>query len=97
MEVQEEPQLDARVRDRDADSVRCGKLKCTADMRMLINVEHAPVLVVRIASITPRLAQVTGPSPDGFLYEAQRRSVELVNRDDDSFTIKPVPMHQCVR
>jgi hypothetical protein len=69
-EVQQEPQLDTRIRDRDADVLRCSKLECAADVRMLVDVEHAPVLVVSIAPISPRLAQVGGSPPDGFLDEA---------------------------
>src|ERR1700678_802660 len=80
-EMQQEPQLDTRIRDRDADALRSGQFERAADARMLVDVEHAPVVVVSIASIPPFLAQIAGSLCGGFLDEAERGSVERVNRD----------------
>jgi len=42
LEVDDEPQLDARIRHHDLDSVRTGELDGVCNVGMLINIEHAP-------------------------------------------------------
>lgn len=53
LKVQERPELEARIRDRQLDTVVAGLLKGVVKVGMLINVEDAPDLIEPEEVVTP--------------------------------------------
>ena len=82
-EVEDEPQLDARVRHHDLDAVLARQPKSLGNVRVDIAVEHAPDGVVGSASTAaglPLRFLLSGNSP---MNKRDRGSAKGVDSDDD--------------
>jgi hypothetical protein len=80
IKVQQKPDLEARVRDREADLMALGKRDCPVQVRMVLrplDIEHAPVLVERARPL-PGVAFLT---LDRSFDEGQRYAVAGIDLD----------------
>jgi hypothetical protein len=94
LRMQHEPELDARVGQRDVDPPGLGEPQRTGDTGMLIDVEDAPVLTVGRAPASPGAALVGGLAGRGPLHQPQRRPVKGVDGEVRPFGVQPVPAPQ---
>lgn len=80
--MQNEPQLDARIRDRDADAVCCRLLERALEVWMFIAIEDAPDLVVCLPFTSALLSCFAALGFDGAINELERAPVKGIDRDD---------------
>lgn len=92
LKVEHKPQLNARVRERDVDAVGCGRIESLVEVRMLVAIEDAPILVTRTTKAATLIALVLLALLDGFFDESSRRAVEVVDGDDDLISVFPKPV-----
>ena len=59
---------------------------------MLVDVKHAPVLVVGIPLSALGGTEICGALGGSRLDKLQRRPVELIDCDDHALTVQPVPV-----
>lgn len=81
-EVEDEPQLDARVGHHDVHTVLVRESECLGHVWMDVAVEHAPDCVVSAAPPATELSLGVVFSGDGSLNESERRSTSSVNSDE---------------
>lgn len=92
LEVQDEPQLETRVGDRKLDVVVATQGDRLSDVRMLVDVEHAPDLVERPTATSAGVPLVALPPLDRSFYELKRAAAERIDRDKYSFAELPMPV-----
>jgi hypothetical protein len=97
LEVKQEPQLDAWITDRDADLRHSGELQCPVHVGMLVDVEHTPVLVIGIPLSALGGTEISGSLGGSRLDELQRRPMKLIDYDDHTLPVRPVPVRQIDR
>src|SRR6266566_6824374 len=72
LEVEDEPELEARIRDGEVEAVPVCKGDGLGEVRMLVTVEHAPDLVVGAPVSLPRAASLGSLRLNCSLDELQR-------------------------
>ncbi len=92
--MEEEPELDAGVRDCQTDPLLSGKLDGLFEARMLVNIEDAPDLIVGAAA-TSALGPLVGRlGSSGSLNKRHWRSAKIVNLNIDTAAVATVPVSQ---
>jgi hypothetical protein len=90
--MQHEPELDARVGQRDVDLPGFGEPQRTADVGMLIDVKDAPVLTEGRPPAPAGVAQVGGLAGRGPLHQPQGRPVKRGDGEVRPLAVQPVPV-----
>jgi hypothetical protein len=75
LEVQQEPEFHAWVRDGHVDSGGSGQVQRLGDIWMLVDIEYAPILAVCVAAAPPCRLEISHAPRSGLLDEGQRRTV----------------------
>lgn len=92
LEMEDEPQLDAGVRDCELDPVAPRQVNCLLEVRVIIDIEDAPDLVVRPPPRTASLQSVSALSSYRLLDELERAAMITSDRDQGSLSapLRPV-------
>ena len=91
-EVEYEPQFDARIREGHAYAVGSRLCDRVLDVIVLVTVEDAPILVTGATATALLFAQVNIALLDGFLDEAEGRTVKLVDVNENSLAVLCEPV-----
>jgi hypothetical protein len=92
LEMQQKPQLYARIRHGNVDAVIRSQFDGILNFRMLVDVEDTPVLVVGVAASTACLTKILRPCRHRLFDNPQWGSVKWVNGDDHPLAVQAVPM-----
>ena len=97
LKVKQEPEFYTWVRDADVDAGGRGELQRPGHVGMLIDIKDAPVFAISVTAAAPRRLEISRAPHGSLLDERQRRSVEVVNGDDDPLSVRPAPVREVDR
>lgn len=92
--VQNEPQLDARIGDRDRDAVGCRLLESALEVWMFITIKDAPNLVVCLAFTSALLSRFAALGFDRAINELERSSMKGIDGDDRGVSELAAPIDE---
>lgn|SRR5215218_366404 len=93
-EVEEEPKLDARVRNSQVDLVTASQLDRLVESRVLIDIKDAPHLIVRPTATSPSILLVYRLGVGCLLNQRHWSSTKLVDLNVDLIAKSAVPKPQ---
>ena len=92
LEMNDEPQLHARIRYRKADLMATSEFDGLRHTRMLVDVEYTPDLIVS-ASTTPfRFSHLVAFGDDRMLYKLERTATEGIDSNENAISVTPPPI-----
>ena len=94
LKVEIEPELNAGVGDHDADAVHPRQIHRLRDAQMLIPIEDAPDLVVRLAAPPTRFPQFILLGGDRCLDQLEWTTVEVAHRHEHGITKLASPVEE---
>ena len=95
-EVQDEPQLETRIRVRHRDAARCGYGDRFVKVLMLVTVEDTPVLIGSTTPTAPLVTHVLLSLLCGFFDQAPWRTAKVVDHNVNVGTKPAMPVFQIV-
>jgi hypothetical protein len=92
LEMEDEPELNARVRDSQIDVVPVGKVDSPSEVGVLITVEDAPDLVMGAPAPSPRFASLGSLRLDCSLDELQGAAAKGIDLDQYLIAVLAAPI-----
>jgi hypothetical protein len=93
-EVQDEPQLQARVGNGETYFVPTSEVEHSIQIQMLVDIEHAPNLVVIAAPTAPLVAFLLTLTINSALDERCRNTSKRIDNHDHIASISACPIHE---
>jgi len=94
LEVQDEPEFEARVRDGQVDAVAVSEFEGLGEVRVLVAIENAPDLVVRSATAFPGVTSFGALCFHRMFHELQRTASVRVDGQEDPIAVPAVPVNE---